>query len=93
MGWVTIPTGYVTDGLSIPSWAWPIVGPRNGPAFGAGLLHDYLYSKASDHHFQVTRAQADSLFREAMYNLGINYRRNLIYGAVRAAGWRFFKKS
>jgi hypothetical protein len=54
------------------------------------LLHDYLYSKASPHDF--TRKVADDLFLEMMFNLGIGFRRNVIYAAVRAAGWRYFKK-
>ena len=92
MGVVTIPTGFLTDGLSIPSWARPIVGPATGKPFLAGILHDYLYSRASTAHFDVDRAVADELFREAMWNLGIGYRRNLIWAAVRVAGWKSWKK-
>ena len=89
-GDINIPKGFVTDGLSIPRFAWPIVGPTTGRAFIAGLLHDYLYSKASPHDF--SRAVADQLFLEIMYNLGIGFRRNIIYSAVRMFGWRFYKK-
>ena len=91
-GWVTIPTGFLTDGLSIPRFAWPIVGPTTGKAFLAGLLHDYLYSRSSTAHFFVDRKTADSLFLEAMHNLGIGFRRNLIYSAVRMFGWKHYKK-
>lgn len=93
-GRVTIPTGFETDGLSIPAFAWPIVGPASGPAFRAGLLHDFLYSKQSDAKWRhIDRKTADLLFREAMYNLGIGWmRRELIYRAVRAFGWRSYKK-
>jgi hypothetical protein len=92
MGWVTIPTGFITDGLSIPVWARPIVGPATGKAFLAGLLHDYLYSRASNGRFDVDRKTADFLFKEAMWNLGIGPRRHLIWAAVRAFGWRFYKQ-
>ena len=91
-GTVTIPTGFITDGLSIPKFAWPIVGPTTGKAFLAGLLHDYLYSRASTAHFNVDRKVADELFLEAMFNLGIGFRRNLIHAAVRMFGWKFYKK-
>ncbi len=93
-GWITVPTGTFTDGLSIPKAAWPIVGPANGPAFRAGILHDFLYSKASDRHYgHLDRQDADELFLETMHNLGIGWaRRNTIYAAVRAFGWRFYKK-
>jgi hypothetical protein len=91
-GWVTIPAGTISDGLSIPAWAWLWVGPANGRAFGAGLLHDFLYSCASDRHCLVTRKQADDLFLEAMWNLGIGWKRNLIWAAVRSCGWKFYKR-
>lgn len=90
-GMVTIPAGFLTDGLSIPRFAWSIVGPSTGGAFLAGLLHDFLYSRDSDGIFEVSRAKADDLFREAMYNLGIGFKRNLIWSAVRMFGWRFYK--
>jgi hypothetical protein len=91
-GWVTVPTGFITDGLSIPKWARPMVGPATGRAFLGGILHDYLYSPASDRNFKVDRKTADLLFLEAMTNLNIGPRRFAIYAAVRAFGWRFFKK-
>lgn len=89
-GKIIIPERFITDGLSIPRFAWAIVGPTTGKAFVAGLLHDYLYSKVSPHDF--SRQVADGLFLEAMFNLGVGFRRNLIYAAVRAAGWRYYKK-
>jgi hypothetical protein len=94
MGWITVPTGFHTDGLSIPQAAWPIVGPSNSKAFKAGILHDFLYSKASDKFYsEFTRKDADILFLEVMHNLGIPWhRRNVIYAAVRAFGWRSYKK-
>jgi hypothetical protein len=93
LGLVTIPTGFVSDGLSIPQWAWAIVGPSTGRAFRAGLLHDFLYSKASDQVFKTTRKQADDLFLEAMWRLEIPWiKRHAMYLAVRSFGWRFYKK-
>jgi hypothetical protein len=91
-GNVTIPTGFLSDGLSIPSPVRPLVGPSTGRAFMAGLLHDFLYSRASSAHFNMTRADADRLFLEVMFNLGIGFRRNVIYQAVRCFGWRYYKK-
>lgn len=91
-GNITIPTGTVSDGLSIPSPVRPLVGPNTGKAFLAGLLHDFLYSKASTANFNMTRKDADDLFLEVMFNLGIGFRRNVIYAAVRTFGWRFYKR-
>lgn len=94
VGVITIPTGFESDGLSIPSFAWPLVGPASGPAFRAGLLHDFLYSKASNAKWgHIDRKTADVLFKEAMYNLDIGWvRREMIYLSVRAFGWKFYKK-
>ncbi|MCE5310437.1 MAG: DUF1353 domain-containing protein [Acidobacteriales bacterium] len=91
-GVITVPTGFVSDGLSIPALVRPLVGPATGRPFVAGLLHDWLYSKASTANFNMTRKNADDLFLEVMSNLGIGFRRNLIYAAVRAFGWRFYKR-
>lgn len=92
-GWVTVPTGFRTDGLSIPAFAHPIVGPANGPAFGAGLLHDYLYSRESNLFHDHPREVCDLLFKEAMWNLGVGcFRREAIYRSVRMFGGKFFKR-
>ena len=61
LGWITVPTGFHSDGLSIPQFAWSVVGPSTGCAFVAGLLHDFLYSKASDVYFKVDRKTADEI--------------------------------
>jgi hypothetical protein len=90
-GAVTVPTGFRTDGLSIPSPFRPLVGPATGRAFISGILHDFLYSKASSHSYSMSRKDADDLFLEVMFNLGIGFRRNLIYQAVRLFGWRSYK--
>ena len=93
LGLVTIPSGFRSDGLSIPRCAWGIIGPGTGRAFRAGLLHDFLYSKSSDHTFRTTRKQADDLFLEAMWRLDIPWaKRRAMYLAVRAFGWKHYKK-
>lgn len=92
-GVITIPAYFETDGLSIPSAAWAIVGPDNGPAFAAGILHDYLYSRESTLFHNHPREVCDLLFKEAMFNLGIGWlRRETIYRAVRMFGGRFYKR-
>jgi hypothetical protein len=40
----------------------------------------------------MTRKDADDLFLEVMHNLGIGFRRNLIYQAVRLCGGRHYKR-
>ena len=91
LGTVTVFTGFLTDLASIPKAFRNIFDPA-GPWMGPAIIHDYLYSKASNSHFNATRKQADDIFREAMYNLGIGWERNVIYAAVRMGGWKSWKK-
>ena len=92
-GVVTIPTGFMTDGASIPKVFHNLLGPTGPGWFEAGVLHDFLYSKQSDRHFKVDRATADMLFKEVMFNLGVPWhKREMIYRAVRMFGWRSWKK-
>lgn len=92
LGTVTVPTGFRTDGASIPKAFWNILEPF-GPYFPAALVHDYLYSGASDGHFTTDRQTADMLFKEAMFNLGVGWpTRETIYRAVRLFGGRSYKK-
>ncbi len=87
-GTITVPAGFVTDGASIPRLFWALLGPF-GPWFAAAIIHDYLYS---DLNTRFTREQSDLIFKEAMFNLGVDWpRREAIYRAVRAFGGRSFK--
>lgn len=88
LGVVTVPAGFVTDGASIPGIFWSILGPF-GPYFQAAIVHDYLYSELN---LSITRDVADHIFKEAMWNTGLDWpRRELIYRAVRLFGARHFK--
>lgn len=92
-GTVTVPTGFVTDGASIPRAFWNLFSPFD-EYFGAALIHDFLYSKRSDMHFMVERWMADEIFKEAMWNIGLPwYKRETIYRAVRMFGGSSFKRN
>jgi hypothetical protein len=93
-GVIKVPKGFVGDGASIPRPFWSIFSPFNGDYFEAALVHDYLYSKASDVDYPtINRAEADEIFKEAMYNLGVGWlSRGTIYSAVRLGGWASYKK-
>lgn len=92
-GTITVPTGFLTDGASIPRVFWNLLDPW-GPYFHAALVHDYLYSLASDAHHRHDRKTCDIIFKEAMFNLGVPWHtRETIYRAVRLFGWRSFKKT
>jgi hypothetical protein len=89
-GIITVPKGFITDGASVPRAFWSIFPPF-GASFYAAVIHDWLYSKKSNHSF--TRAQCDEIFKEAMFNTNMTWvSRGLIYRSVRAFGWKFYKK-
>lgn len=78
---VTVPEHYVTDFASVPRLLWPIV-PPTGPWCEAAVVHDYLCGQSG-----CSRFLADSIFREAMFQLGVPlWRRVLMYYAVRLYG-------
>jgi hypothetical protein len=93
-GTITVPIGFHSDGLSIPRIAWPLVGPATGKGFAAGLIHDFLYSQASNLRYpDFTRAEADAIFLECLYHLGVSWpKRHAMHLAVRSFGWQFYKK-
>lgn len=87
-GELTVPQDFITDGASVPRIFWNILSPF-GDYFGPALVHDFLYS----HHNQwFTRAEADSIFLEAMTLAGVPWlRRHTIHKAVRLGGRRSFQ--
>jgi len=88
-GQITVPPGFQTDGASIPRCFWNIFSPFDA-TFGPAVIHDFLYSRVSAYDFD--RAEADLIFKEAMFNVGIRWpKREAIYRAVRAFGWSSYK--
>lgn len=84
LGTVTVPAGFVTDLASIPRSLWSFFSFA-GPWMGPAVIHDFLYTGAN---VRFTRKQADQIFKEAMYNLGLDWiRRETIYRAVRLGGF------
>jgi len=87
-GQVTVPKHFVTDGASIPRMFWAILSPF-GDYFAPALIHDFLYSPLNT---EFTREEADLIFLEAMFNVGVPWhRRHLIHAAVRLFGWASYK--
>lgn len=88
LGCVTVPRNTLTDGASIPKVFWSVLYPF-GAWFPAAVIHDFLYSIGNDDY---TRDEADFIFLEAMYNVGVPWhRRHVIHAAVRMFGGRSFK--
>lgn len=84
--WLVVPTGFVTDGASVPRLplAYMLFGGR---ARKAATLHDYLYSRRRD------RAFADAVFLAAMEHEESSFVRGFMYLGVRLGGWsRYWKE-
>lgn len=88
LGTIYVPSGFVTDGASIPRIFWNILSPF-GPYFKAAVVHDYLYSPWNSN---FNRKDSDQIFLEGMTLLGVSeVKRGLIFNAVRWLGWNRFK--
>lgn len=84
---ITVPAGFITDLASLPRLVRPVLD-RNGMSRRPAVLHDWLYAGQC-----LSRANADRLFLDAMAADGVGWaKRWSMYGAVRAAGWRYYKK-
>ena len=77
---IYIPAGFIFDGASIPKVAWSIVGAADGRYFLAALVHDWLYTTK-----QLSKEQADNLFKRVMMKIGIGWWKRMIMW--RAVDW------
>lgn len=78
---IKVPRGFVSDGLSIPSFA-RMLFPILGRGAKAGVLHDYLLWQGWE------RKPAADVFLEALEVLGVpKFRRTLMYWAVKYWPW------
>lgn len=85
---IVVPAGFVTDFASIPRAFWRVL-PPTGRYGKAAVVHDYLYRTPE---IQVTRAEADKVFLDAMADLGVGtVTRRTMWAAVRTFGGRAFQ--
>lgn len=88
LGTIRVPAGTLSDGASIPQAAMSIVGDRFDYLREA-TVHDHLYSP---NNRTFTRAQADLILRELMWNVGIPaWKVSAFWLAVRIGGRRAYK--
>jgi len=97
------PAGMLTDGASIPRFAWRIVGsPWTGRYLRAAIIHDAGYngkllSGPVDgilESCEMTRKEIDELFYRLMLARGVGKRRAwAMHRAVRAGGWAPWNRS
>jgi len=81
---IVIPTGFTTDGASVPAWAQRITGwgPWTAPQRWAGIVHDWLYCQPG-----VSKARADSVFRAVLASEGASkVKSEIMYAAVVVGG-------
>jgi len=89
---VQVPEGFEFDGESIPLILQGLVKPFGQSRRGAAV-HDYLYRnggyyRADGSFTQVTRKQADEVYRELVLAKGLApWRANLRFGILRAVGF------
>jgi hypothetical protein len=77
-----LPKGFITDLASTP------IGNVNDESRWAAVAHDWNYC-AQD----LTREQADDLFREMLVESGYSKLRAWVYWrAVRMFGWRYWNR-
>jgi hypothetical protein len=65
---ITVKKGFITDGVSAPKFAWPIVGPY-GSAFPAALVHDWCFSPFNE---KFGWKESNWLFLELMKEAGVS---------------------
>ena len=87
---IEVPAGFETDFASVPR-IFRGLFPKAGKYRDAAVIHDYLYKYQGFEMF--SRADVDSLFKQAMAELGVSWlRRNAIYSAVRLGGGLYWKQ-
>lgn len=80
----TIPAGFVSDGMSAPSWSrWFLGDAFDEQTLFCSVVHDWLYSSQV-----ITRREADKWYRDALKKRGYGAGRSwACYLALRLFGW------
>lgn len=89
IGRIVAHRGFETDGASIPRAAWAIIGSPFDDYLEAAVIHDFLYSPWNH---EYDRSEADHIFRELMWNTGVNRAKlTTMWAMVRLFGRSSFK--
>lgn len=97
---IAVPAGFRFDLASIPRIFWRLVAPFD-LSLAAPLIHDFLYRHAGKLPGNAvipwkafSREESDAIFLRVMEQERVSkWRRVIAYKAVRACGWRVWKKS
>lgn len=84
-----VPSGYISNGASIPPMLWSVVGaPLSGPYLYAAVLHDY-YCETQDRPWQ----QVHEMFFEAAVSRGTDVElAKILYAGILLGGPRWNEK-
>lgn len=86
---ITVKKGFITDGISSPKFAWPVVGPF-GSAFPAALVHDWCFSPFNK---KFGWKESNWLFLKLMKEAGVSSPlRWTIYSAVVVGSYPIWHK-
>ena len=86
----TVEIGFISDGGSIPKFAWSFIGsPFVGYYRKSVAVHDKLYAtQRDDEGNKITREYADKVFLDAMRDEGVAlWKRHTMYRAIRLYSW------
>lgn len=87
---ITVPTRFITDFASVPSFMKPLLSDP-GESERPFVLHDWLY--CSNKRGSMSRGDADALLRKAMIADGHGKLKALTYYlGVRIGGWRYWQR-
>lgn len=91
---ITIPAGFKFDGASIPRAMWTTTGSPFMPTYlGPALIHDVLYGNHMDDNREVSRKEADIIFKKLLRRNGVSkYQTWKMFRAVRMFGGKPWKK-
>ena len=81
----TVPTGFRSDGMSVPRWLWGVISPQiSAETLEPSIIHDYLYSVKL-----CSREEADNWYYDALIKNGYSPKKaKVVFRAVRIFGAR-----
>lgn len=85
----TVSAGLITDGASVPWFAWSFGFLPDGLHRAGALVHDWLYAlQGQGYDWLLSRAECDAIFLDLMLRAGVNpARAHIMHRAVRLCGW------
>lgn len=85
----TLPAGLITDGASVPWFAWSCGFLPDGLHRAGALVHDFLYAlQGQSHDWLLSRKECDAVFLDLMLRAGVSLTRaRIMHAAVRLCGW------